>query len=365
MAHYGSGFQKYLSIISNRLLENAIWTFADLGIADLLAAAGTPQTAYELAQKQGWNGELLYRLLRLVADADIVREIKSTENNQLERTNQFELTEDGHYLTCNHPSRARYLLCWELSSINKRVSLHLPQLIREGYSKGNAFQQEFGNTSLFQFLEKEENQNVAHSFSEAMSSYSSLSRQSVVNAVDFSRFNTIVDIGGSLGALLSSILEKYSTIKLGICFDLSNVIEQSKISNEIEKQNISKDRYQFLAGDMFNPGTIPQVDAYIMKHIIHDWDDTKSIEILKSIRTAANGQPIVVFIIDLVISFDDKQNQFVNQFAHAIDVHMMTVASGKERTQKQFQYLFEESGFTFKHLYHTETPYSILEVTAN
>lgn len=361
MAQYGSGFQKYFSIISNRLLENAIWTFAELGIADLLAAAGTPQTANELAQKQGWNSELLYRLLRLVADADIVREIQSTEANQLEKTNQFELTEDGQYLTSTHPSRVRYLLCWELGSLNKRASLRLPQLIREGYSNGNAFQQEFGNISLFEFLEREENQNTAHNFSEAMSSYSSLSRQAVVNAVDFSRFNTIADIGGGLGALLSSILEKYSTIKQGICFDLSNVIEQSKISNEIEKQNISKDRYRFLAGDMFNPETIPQADAYVMKHIIHDWDDKKSIEILKSIRTAASGQPIVVFIIDLVISSDHEQDKF----AHAIDVHMMTMVSGKERTRKQFEYLFEESGFTFKHLYRTEAPYSILEITAN
>lgn len=365
MAQYGSGFEKYLSIISNRLLENAIWTFAELGIADLLAAAGTPQTAHELAQNQGWNSELLYRLLRLVADADIVREIKSTEANQLEKTNRFELTKDGHYLTSNHPSRARYLLCWELNYVNKKASLHLPQLIREGYNKGNAFQQEFGNISLFEFLEQEENQNEAHHFSEAMSSYSSLSKQSVVNAVDFSRFNTIVDIGGGLGALLSLILEKYSTIKQGICFDLSNVIEQSKISNEIEKQNLSKDRYQFLAGDMFNPKTIPLADAYIMKHILHDWDDKKSIEILKSIRTAANGQSIVVFIVDLVMSSDNEQNQFVNQFAHAVDVHMMTMVSGKERTQKQFEYLFEESGFTFKHLYRTEAPYSILEATAN
>jgi hypothetical protein len=89
--HHVTGYRKYLSFVTNRLLETAVWTFAELGVADLLAAADTPQTADELAQKQGWNSEFLYRLLRLVADADIVREIKSDASIELEKTNQFHI----------------------------------------------------------------------------------------------------------------------------------------------------------------------------------------------------------------------------------------------------------------------------------
>jgi hypothetical protein len=363
--HHVTGYRKYLSFVTNHLLETAIWTFAELGVADLLAAADTPQTADELAQKQGWNSEFLHRLLRVVADADIVREIKSDESIELEKTNRFELTEDGRFLTSNHPSKSRYLICWELSPFVKTPSHYLPQLIREGFNKGNGMERVTGNVSPFEFLKKEENQELAHNFNEAMTSYATYSGQPIVNAVDFSRFNKIVDIGGNLGALLSNILQKYSTIKQGICFDLPNVIPQSEINNEFEKRNISKDRYQYVGGDMFDVKTIPQADAYILQSVIHDWTDDRAIDILKSIRTATNGQKITLFIIGFIIVSDTEHNKFINHTVHAYDLHMMMLANAKERTLKQHEYLFEQSGFKFKHLYLTETPYSIIEAVAN
>ncbi|CAF4326405.1 unnamed protein product, partial [Adineta steineri] len=108
-----TGFGKYMSFITNRLLENTVWTFVELGIADIFAAVDKPQTAEELAKKQGWNSEYLYRLLRTVTDADIVREIKSDQTVEPEKTNRFELTEHGRLLTSDHPSKIRYLLCWD------------------------------------------------------------------------------------------------------------------------------------------------------------------------------------------------------------------------------------------------------------
>jgi hypothetical protein len=363
--HHVMGYRKYLSFVTNRLLETAVWTFAELDIADLLAAADTPQTADELAQKQGWNSEFLYRLLRLVADADIVREIKSDASIELEKTNRFELTEDGRLLTSNHPSKARYFLCWELSPFAKTISHYLPQLIREGFTKGSGVERFTGGIPFFEFFNKEENREVAHAFNEAMTSYATYSGQPIVNVVDFSRFNTIADIGGNLGALLSHILEKYSTIKQGICFDLPYVISQSKTNNEFERRNISKDRYQYVGGDMFDTKTIPQADAYILQNIIHDWTDNRAIDILKSIRTAANGQKITLFIIGFIIVPDTERNKFINQTVHAYDVHMMMAFNAKERTVEQHEYLFEQSGFKFKHLYRTETPYSIIEAVIN
>ena len=239
--HPVAGFPKYLSFFVYRVLETTIWTFTELGIADLLAAADTPQTADEIAQKQGWNAEFLYRVLRTVSDADIVREIKSNQTIEPEKTNRFELTEDGRLLTSNHPSKARELICLQSSPLMKNGLSYLPQLVREGYSKGNGLQQAIGGLPLFEYLKKEENQAVARSFNGSMTSMSTYNSHAVVNAVDFSRFNTIIDIGGGLGYLLSCILEKYSTIKHGICFDLSNVIEHSKIENELEKtKNIQR-----------------------------------------------------------------------------------------------------------------------------
>ncbi len=366
MAQYPvAGFPKYLSLIANRLLETAVWTFAELGVADLFPQSDTPQTADELAQKQGWNSEYLYRLLRAVADFDIVREIKANESVQPEKTNQFQLTDNGRLLLSNHPSKIRALLCLVLNPVMKAASFHLPLLIREGASNGTGLTQVIGNISFFEFLGKEENQRLAQNFNDAMTSLSTYSGQPVTNAVDFDRFNTITDIGGGLGSLLSQILQKYPTIKHGICFDLPSVIQHSESKNEFEKQNISKDRYEYRGGDMFDATTIPQTDAYIMKSIIHDWPDDRAIDILKSIRTAVNGKQITLFIADWIILSDNEQDQFIHRYRHAFDLEMMILVNGKERTQKQYEYLFEESGFRFKHLYRTETPYSIIEATTN
>ncbi len=366
MAQYPTyGFPKYLSLIANRLLETAVWTFAELGVADLFSDDDTPQTADELAQKQGWNSEYLYRLLRAVADVDIVREIKTNESVQPEKTNQFQLTDDGHLLLSSHPNKIRALICWELNPLIKTASFHLPLLIREGASKGSGVAQVIGNIPPFEFFGKEENHHLAQNFNDAMTSLSTYSGQPITNAVDFGRFNTITDIGGGLGSLLSQILEKYPTIKHGICFDLHSVIQHSETKNEFAKQNISKDRYEYRSGDMFDATTIPQTDAYIMKNIIHDWPDDRAIDILKSIRTATNGKQITIFLADWIILSDNEEDQFIHRCTHAFDLHMMITLNAKERTQKQYEYLFVESGFRFKHLYRTETPYSIIEAMTN
>ena len=360
-----SGFPKYLSLIANRLLETAVWTFAELGVADLFPQDDTPQTADQLAQKQGWNSEYLYRLLRAVADVDIVRECKENETCQPEKSNHFQLTDDGRLLLSDHPSKVRALLCWEWSPLIKTASFHLPLLIREGASKGSGLAQVIGNISPFEFLQKQENQELAENFNDAMTSYSAYGGQPTTNAVNFGRFETITDIGGGVGSLLSQILHKYSTIKCGICFDLPSVIQHSQSKNEFAKQDITQDRYEYRSGDMFDPTTIPQTDAYIMKSVIHDWPDDRAIDILKSIRTAANGKQITIFIVDWVILSGIEDDQFARRYTHALDLHMMILATAKERTQQQYEYLFEQSGFTLKHFYRTKTPYSILEAITN
>jgi hypothetical protein len=140
------------------------------------------------------------------------------------------------------------------------------------------------------------------------------------------------------------VLDKYPTIQQGICFDLPNVIEQSEIGNEFAKRNISKDRYEFVGGDMFDAKTIPQADAYILKSIVHDWSDDRAINILKSIRTAVKGKQVTLFIIGFIAISDTKQNKFVNHIFNVVDLHMMILSDAKERTQEQYEYLFEQSG---------------------
>lgn len=359
------GFPKYFSLFTSRVLQTAVWTFAELGIADYLADSDGPQTADEIAQKQGWDSDYLYRLLRTVADLDIVYEIKSNQTREPEKTNRFQLTESGSLLLSDHPSKSRYFILWESNPIVKLAELHLPELIREGPKKANGFERVTNNTPFFDYMQRKENQYISHIFNEAMTSVSIETTHDIVNRIDLSRFDVVVDIGGGFGFLLACMLEKYPAIKRGICFDLPNVIQAIELNNEFEKRKIPKNRYQYMAGDMFFAETIPQADAYIMKNIIHDWDDDQSIDILNAIRTAARGKKITIFIIGLVILPENEQNKSINQTTHIFDIHMMILSTSKQRTQSQYEYLFEHSGFRLEHLYRTNSMYSIIEAVAN
>ena len=164
------GDEKYLSFVFHRFLETAVWTFAELGVADLLAAASEPQTADELARSQGWNSEFLYRVLRAVADANILSEIQYNDVESIEpaKVNRFKLTEDGYLLTSNHPSKARNVLRWEFSPLLRMSSNYLPELVRTGYVNGNGLDQITGHRPIFDYLKDEQNRELSHCFDEAM-----------------------------------------------------------------------------------------------------------------------------------------------------------------------------------------------------
>jgi hypothetical protein len=162
------GLSKYLSLIFHRALERAIWSFCELGIADLMADYQHPITALELSQLNGnsWNAEFLYRLLRVIADADIVKESNADGENSNkydhpEETIRFQLTEDGLLLTSNHFSKARDMIRIELSPHTEKTTEYLPSLIKFGYKNGTSFEQAFG-CSFFEYMGKEENKEYVY-----------------------------------------------------------------------------------------------------------------------------------------------------------------------------------------------------------
>ncbi|CAF2789396.1 unnamed protein product [Rotaria sp. Silwood2] len=361
------GLPKYMSLVFHRCMERVVWTFNELGIADLMAQHKMPLTATELSQLNGndWNSEFLYRLLRAVADADIVREINVNDTNyetvgNPEHENRFQLTDNGLFLTSNHPSKARDLIRLELGPTTHKPSVYTPSLIQHGFKYGNGFEQAFG-CSLFDYLKKEENKEYSTIFDNAMITYSNYCTVSIGSLVDFSRFEKIVDVAGGLGTLLSIILEKHQKVN-GIVFDLAHVIEnaQKQSPNEFQQKKIESNRYQFVSGDMFKPETIPQADSYVLKFIIHDWNDEDSIKILKSIRAANKSREqklITIFIVEMILLPNNKDNWV----ARVMDIEMLTFLNAKERTKAEYIQLLKESGYEFKELYRTDGPYSIIE----
>ena len=356
------GLAKFISLSSHRTIERAVWTFAELGIADLMADCQEPITALELSQRGGhqWNAEYLFRLLRVVADADLVKECYTDDMNPIELTT-YQLTDDGFLLTSNDSSKARDMVRLDLHPNCEKVVIHWPSVIRSGSARSTGFEQTFG-CSLFDFMKKDENGEFATMFNNCMVAYTNDMIASMIPVVDFSRFERLVDIAGGLGTLLAAVLEKHRHLH-GILFDLEHVIKDAKNSNpnEFQRKQIEPDRYEFVTGDMFKAESIPPADAYTMKYIIHDWNDEKAIEILKAIRTANSVGPtskvITVFIMEMVILSNEKENWQ----AHGYDFEMLVWLDAKERTILEYTNLLTRSGYQLKHVYKTSDRMSIIE----
>jgi hypothetical protein len=159
-----------------------------------------------------------------------------------------------------------------------------------------------------------------------------------------------VDIGGGHGGLITSILKATPELR-GVLFDAPEVIEGARPN--IEMAGVA-DRCETVAGNFFE--SVPAGgDAYIMKWIIHDWNDELATKILKNCRNQmpANGRLILV---DCVVPETDEPH-----FSKFIDVNMLVMTGGKERTAKEFEKLLDAAGFKLERVIPTDLPFSIVE----
>jgi hypothetical protein len=360
---------KFLTFMYYPFVERALWTFAKLSIADQMVAHKLPLTAVELSQlnNNNWNINLVYRVLRMMADLNVVKTLPANDgdddiNINLEHKKRFQLSDSGLYLTSDHPSKARDVILMTLGPIMQKSTFFLPDLIRNGYKNGDGFELANGS-KLFDYCNTPENEEFSLIFQNAMLSSSILHAPAVVSALDFSRFEKLVDVGGGIGTFLALLLRKNEKLH-GVLFDLPYAIElvKAKSPNDFERNKIDPRRFEFVSGDMFQSETIPQADSYVLKKVLHDWNDEKCIEILKSIRHANKSCPeklLTIFIVELVDLSDDGENWVVR----ASDMVMLMVTSAKERTIHGYKQLLKRSGYEFKQLYRTRGPYSVIEAT--
>src|SRR5262249_45681132 len=220
---------------------------------------------------------------------------------------------------------------------------HLEYCVRTGKQ---ALEQIYG-TPVFEFFQQHEAE--AQNFNDAMTSLSMIDAPAVADAYDFTGIRTIVDVGGGHGLLLATILRRNAHLK-GTLFEVPHVLEGA--ANGPLKQVM--DRCTFASGDMFS--SVPAgFDAYIMKHIIHDWPDELCVRILEACRKGvnANGKLLVV----------DNVIQPGNDFAPGKfgDVQMLIFPGGRERTEKQFRDLFAAAGWRLNRVIPTAAPESIVE----
>lgn len=310
-----------IDMIFGRWRSQILYAGVKLGVFDALSVG--PKSSTDLAAELCLNPALTYRLLRALGSLVLLKE---------EMDQMFSLAPAGEYLRKDHPETLRGMTLLEEGPEHYAVWKHLPAMIEDGNQDG--FVREFGHPIFVHAVEDSEYGAV---FDEAMSSYSSGETAMVLEALaahDFSGISHLCDVGGGHGHLLCSLLAKYPDLR-GTVYELPNVIERKDLL-WAKKMNVSN-RCEYVAGDMFKE--VPRADAYLLKHILHDWNDAECVRILSNMHEEAPAGARAC-VAELLVPGPETP-----QFSKLFDIHMMCATSGQERTEEEYAALFDRAGW--------------------
>lgn len=313
-------------------MARCVYVLAKLGIADLIK--DEPRTAAELAVATDAHAPSLFRVLRALAAVGVI-----TQDNE----GRFGATPLSETLSTG-PGSIRAFAMTELGEEHYPAWGELLYSVRTGKI---GFDKAFGEPVWEFFSKHPENAQI---FNDAMSALTAAANESIHGAYDFAAIKTIVDAGGGHGGLITGILERNPQMR-GILFDAPEVIAgaEAKLAG-----SAVADRLKLVPGDFFK--SVPEGgDAIVMKWIIHDWNDDQSVAIMKSCHRALpeNGKLILV---EAVVPETTEPH-----FAKFIDLNMLVMTGGRERTESEFRALYEAAGFKLSRIVPTESPFSVIE----
>ena len=322
-----------LQLISGFWISRCIYTIAKLSIPDHLDNG--PKSAEELAAATGTHAPSLFRLLRALAAVGVLAQSEDGRfgNTPLSETLRSDITGSLRAFAMTELGEEHYPAWGEL--------LHS---VRTGEI---AFDKAFG-IPVWEFFAR--NPDNAKIFNDAMSGMTAQANEAILSQYDFAGINTLMDVGGGHGGLITSILRAHSGMH-GILFDSPQVIEGAKAL--VDASDVG-DRCQLVGGNFFE--SVPSGgDAIILKWIIHDWNDEQCVTILKNCHRALpeNGKLILV---EAVVPASNEPH-----FSKFIDLNMLVMTGGRERTEEEFRALYEASGFSLTRVVATESPFSVIE----
>jgi hypothetical protein len=318
-------------------ISQALYVAAKLGIADLLQEG--PQSCTQLAEATQTHAETLYRVLRALASVGIFVE---------DEEGRYRLTPLAKPLCTDAPGSLRAFAIMLGEPEHWRAWEGVLHSVRTGQP---AFDHVFG-IPLFQYFPA--HPEAARLFDDAMTSRSAQENTAIIAAYDFTAAHTVVDVGGGQGSLLAAILDGHPHA-CGVLFDLPHVLAPARTRLESAGQAA---RWAFVAGDFF--AAVPAGgDLYLLKKVIHDWDDERAQQILMNCRTAMAGTGRLL-LIEPVIPPGNAPS-----FNKLLDLLMLVWnAGGRERTEREHQGLLASAGFRLSRVIPTRAGVSIIEAVS-
>jgi SAM-dependent methyltransferase len=313
--------------------SRAVFAAAHLRLADLLADG--PRNSTDLASATGTHEPSLYRLMRSLASLSVLTEVEPR---------RFALTTLGAALRSEAPGAARATLMTLAGDWQWKAWGDFLYSLQTGEA---AIGKVFG-APLFEFLAQHPAE--AADFSDAMVGRHGHQPPVIAAAYDFGRFKTLVDLGGASGHLLTTILRANPGLR-GILFDLPHVISDAR--KRVDERGVG-DRCELIVGDFFKEVPAGH-DGYVLSHVLHDWKDHENIAILRQCRRAIapDGR---LLIVEIVLPPGDAPHE-----GKILDLLMLTVTGGIERTADEFAALLAAADFKLNRIVSTTTEQSIVE----
>ena len=331
-----------MPLITGYMPSRVVHVAVQIGIADLLADG--PNSVEALAERTQTHAPSLRRILRALASMGLLEEIEM---------NRFSLTAVGEQLRSNVPGSIRNLT---LMFGGERAWRSWGELLHSVKTGESGTRHVYGVGS-FEYLAANPEQAVI--FNEAMAEITRHIALAVISAYDFSKFRTIVDVGGGNGAMIAAIATSAPNIR-GMVFDLPR--GGAEAFQKLADAGIT-DRCEVAAGDFFR--SVPEgADAYILKNIIHDWDDDASVAIFKNCREAMH-QTSKLLLVERVMP-ERMEASPTNQRMAMLDMNMLAMPGGQERTESEYRGLLDKADLSLAQILALPgTDLGLMEVIVN
>jgi hypothetical protein len=318
-------------LLFNKVAFFGLGSLARIGVADHMSDA--PMPVEQIAAASGTHAPSLYRVLRMLAGFGVFTESPGK---------QFALTPVGSLLRSGVPGSMRDMAIMQVDNWSVESFKHMDHSIRTG---GDGVTVAFGKSAFDLFRDIPEE---AENFHRAMTNFTAILIEAVLPVADFSGFKRMADVGGGHGVMMREILKALPNLQ-GVVFDLPEVVSGAPAAERLS-----------LEGGSFFEKVPGGCDAYIMKSIVHDWDDESCRRILSLMRdelaktAPENGR---VFLVEMVVDDGPEPTP-----AKLLDMEMLVLTrGGKERTETEFAELFASAGLKLVSIKRTQSPICLIE----